>query len=256
MHRWRILPLAALAWLTLAPVVTAAAEAARPGLDLLVGALHRLDVPHSKSDWVEVAVEGTAVQAVHDPLSGTVTLQGVHPGKARVRVQSTFARFRDPDARPRLVIDLPVQVSPAHARGLDGGRAVDAASVPAPRATTTIPGWEGWVSLQAEELTTVVADQGAWTALWRAAFAAEAPPVDFKEQVVACVFLGHQADWAYRIAFGEPRQQPGLQVIPYSLVQLVLELERPFQASGQYRLELVKRSPGRGVVVTEEGRER
>lgn len=242
----RMLALALAALASAAPAV-AAPPTARP-LDLKVGALHRLDVPHSRSDLVEVAVEGDAVAAAHDVLAGQVTLQGVRPGRARVRIQSTFARFRDPDAEPRLVADLEVTVAPALGDRLGEGPAVDAAAVPDPRPTGD-GGWEGQASLLAEERAAVIGDRAAWEALWRTAFGRAAPAVDFKRQVVACVFLGRQAGWPYRIAVGPPRREPGVLLVPYSLVPLVVELAGPYRAQGQYRLAPVAREEGRAVLL-------
>lgn len=243
----RTLALALAALTSAAPAAAAAPPAARP-LDLEVGALHRLDVPHGRSDLVEVAVEGDAVAAAHDVLAGQVTLQGVRPGRARVRVQSTFARFRDPDATPRLVADLEVTVRPALGDGLGEAAAGDGAAVAEPRPTGD-GGWEGFASRLPEERAAVVGDPAAWEALWREAFGRAAPQVDFRRQVVACVFLGHRAGWPYRIALGAPRREPGVLVVPYSLVPLVVELAGPYRAQGQYRLAPVAREAGRAVLL-------
>lgn len=239
----------AIAWL--APGNAPAAEPVLEERTIRVGELVQLGVRESKSELVEVQAEGDAVRVIHEPLTGALALQGVHPGTATVRVHSTFALFRDPEAKPRLQAQLSIQVTPAHSRHLGEARPIDPATIPPPRATTA-GDWEGPVSLQAEELSTVISDAAAWTALWRSAFGLPAPAVDFSAQVVACVFLGHRADWIYRIMFDEPRREARQSIIEYGLVKLVLELAGPIRPSGQYRMKSFPREPGRPVILAED----
>lgn len=104
--------------------------------------------------------------------------------------------------------------------------------------------WEGHLSLQEEPFIEVVKDQEQWSALWMRAFAAPAPMLDFTRHVVACVFLGHSSDWLFSIDFGEPFLHEDVVVVPYGLIELVLELNRPFQAGGQYRMKIFDRKTG------------
>ncbi len=84
------------------------------------------------------------------------------------------------------------------------------------------------------------------------AFAKPAPVVDFEKNVVACVFLGHSADWLYSISFGKPYIRGNVQVIPYGLAEIILELARPFKASGQYSMEVFARKQHYSVILEED----
>jgi hypothetical protein len=250
----KLLPaaLAAGAIVLLAAAPAEAREKKTLRLELRVGELREVAVPGSRSEIVDVEVEGEAVRAAHDPLRARATLQGAAPGEARVKVFSTFQRFRDPDAKPELVLELLVQVAPAHGELLlPGGPPSRPREPPPPPAASAALDWQGFASLRGEELSTVVQDGAAWEALWRAAFGAPAPEVDFSRHVVACVFLGHRADWLYGLEIGEPRVVDDLAVVPYQLVQLVLELQGPFRPGGQYRMKALPRGAARQFVLSE-----
>lgn len=109
--------------------------------------------------------------------------------------------------------------------------------------------WKGAASDQKEEFIQVVEDLPAWTDLWKRAFGQPAPAVDFEKFVVACVFLGHNADWLFSIGFGEPYLQDKGWVLPYELVELVLELSGPFKASGQYGMKVYERKEGNKMIL-------
>src|SRR5512138_254437 len=94
--------------------------------------------------------------------------------------------------------------------------------------------WKGGQSSQKDPFIKVVETPEEWTELWRRAFEAPAPEVDFNRYVVACVFLGHRADWLYSIHIGEPLRRGDIWVVPYGLAEIVVELAGPFKARGQY----------------------
>lgn len=112
--------------------------------------------------------------------------------------------------------------------------------------------WEGHASQQTKRLVKVVTDNDEWTALWRRAFDTKAPPIDFDNYAVACVFLGHEAEWLYSIAFGEPSLKDGRMAIPYWLGEIYLELAGPFKASGQYHMKVFKKKAGAEMILKEE----
>lgn len=101
--------------------------------------------------------------------------------------------------------------------------------------------WKGSISNQKEQFIKVVETQKEWTELWKRAFDKLAPAVDFEKYVVACVFLGHSADWLYSIGFGQPFMRDNLLVIPYGLSEIILELSGPFKASGQYSMKVFEK---------------
>jgi len=109
--------------------------------------------------------------------------------------------------------------------------------------------WEGYLSRQGDELVTVVTDATEWKALWQRAFAAPAPEVDFEKYGIACVFLGFYADWPYSLHYSESCVEGGLQVIPYDLIEIILELQGPFRASGQYHMKAYEKKKGFGMIV-------
>jgi hypothetical protein len=113
--------------------------------------------------------------------------------------------------------------------------------------------WEGHASQQTKRLVKVITDNDEWKALWRRAFDTKAPAVDFNNYAVACVFLGHEADWLYSIAFGAPSLKDGRMVIPYWLREIYLELAGPFKASGQYHMKVFKKKAGVEMILKEEG---
>jgi hypothetical protein len=104
--------------------------------------------------------------------------------------------------------------------------------------------WKGHISNQKERLVKVIAGKEEWDALWRRAFDQQAPDIDFYNYAVACVFLGHNADWLYSIGFDKPYVRGDITVIPYGLHKIVLELMGPFKASGQYHMKVYKKSRG------------
>ncbi len=101
--------------------------------------------------------------------------------------------------------------------------------------------WKGSVSDQKEPFIEVVESKEVWSALWKRAFQKPAPQVDFRKHVVACVFLGHSADWLYSIYIDEPELRENKWVIPYGLAEIVLELKGPFKASGQYAMKVIQK---------------
>jgi hypothetical protein len=101
--------------------------------------------------------------------------------------------------------------------------------------------WEGSASSQKEAFVKVVENEKEWSALWKQAFDQPAPAVDFKTSVVACLFLGHDADWLYSIGFGKPYLRGNTWIMPYELSELVLELAGPFKASGQYYMKVFEK---------------
>lgn len=112
--------------------------------------------------------------------------------------------------------------------------------------------WQGHASQQTKSLVKVITDNDEWTALWKRVFDKKAPVIDFDNYAVACVFLGHEADWLYSIAFGEPSLKNGRMVIPYWLGEIYLELAGPFKASGQYHMRVFKKKPGVEMILKEE----
>ena len=116
----------------------------------------------------------------------------------------------------------------------------DAVAPPVRRGQT----WEGHLSGQKEPFCEVVTGPEQWSALWLRSFDAPAPELDFSRHVVACVFLGHSAEWLFSIDFGEPFVRGDAMVIPHGLVELVLELSGTFKAGGQYRMTIFERKIG------------
>lgn len=216
---------------------------------LTVGETLVLPLPASKSYSCPVEVEGDSVRIVaHDALQ-SVTLQGVTPGMSTVRIFQKF--WRDPDVHDsyQLVQVLEITVRPGFKESpLLGQRDEIAQSIPIP-ASNGGREWKGNLSRQGEELLTVITNVKEWNALWQRAFGAKAPAVDFEKYGVACVFLGFHADWLYSIHFGEPCLEDGLQVIPYDLQEIVLELQGPFRASGQYHMVAYEKKNGYGMIV-------
>lgn len=124
---------------------------------------------------------------------------------------------------------------------------LDAAPAPARLGQT----WEGHLSGQKEPFIKVVTDPTEWRILWQRAFDAPSPELDFERYAVACVFLGHSAPWLYSIAFGEPHTRGETVVIPYGLSDLILELNGPFKAGGQYRMKVLERKFGHSYELEE-----
>lgn len=111
--------------------------------------------------------------------------------------------------------------------------------------------WKGNISDQKTKYIRAVTDNEEWVQLWKRAFDKTAPEVDFKSYVVACVFLGHEADWLYDIGFGKPFEKEGRLIIPYGLAEIILELAAPFKASGQYRMKVFKKEKGLEIMLEE-----
>ncbi len=104
--------------------------------------------------------------------------------------------------------------------------------------------WKESISNQKEQFIKVVETQKEWTELWKRAFDQPAPDIDFEKYVVACVFLGHSADWLYSIGFGQPFMRDNILVIPYGLSEIILELSGPYKASGQYHMKVFEKKKG------------
>jgi len=217
--------------------------------DLTLGETLVLSLPGSKSYSCPVKVEGDSVRIVaHNPLE-SVTLQGVTPGKSTVRIFRKFWRDSDVQDSAQLFQVLEITVQPGFKESLLPGRNDETEqSIPHPVAKDGME-WEGYLSGQRQELVTVITDSTEWQSLWQRAFGAPAPELDFKKYGIACVFLGFQADWLYGIDFGEPCVEGGLQVIPYDLIEIILELQGPFRASGQYRMKAYEKNKGFGMIV-------
>jgi hypothetical protein len=112
--------------------------------------------------------------------------------------------------------------------------------------------WKGSSSNQTEAFSKVVETPEEWSELWRRAFDRPAPAVHFETQVVACVFLGHSADWLYSIGFDAPRRRGDVWVIVYGLHPLILELAKPFKAGGQYHMKVYERIQGAKMILEAE----
>lgn len=114
--------------------------------------------------------------------------------------------------------------------------------------------WQGSSSSQKDEFIAVITKKEDWSMLWRRAFGKRAPEVDFTKYVVACVFLGHNADWLYSISFGQPYTRGNVVTIPYTLAEMILELKEPFKAKGQYRMKVFRKIEGKEMQLEETSR--
>jgi hypothetical protein len=112
--------------------------------------------------------------------------------------------------------------------------------------------WRGSVSDQKEPFIQVAESEEVWSGLWKRAFHKPAPPVDFHKSVVACVFLGHSANWLYSIYIGDPELLENRWVIPYGLAEIILELTGPFKASGQYAMKVIKKKKDAPMILEKE----
>jgi hypothetical protein len=115
--------------------------------------------------------------------------------------------------------------------------------------SNTIMEWEGNESELSEPFNGVMTSTDEWDSLWMRAFGKKAPPVDFGEYAVACVFLGHYPGWWYKINIFEPAPEGESLIVGYELVSLVVEDQgdpafRNHGSRGQYRMKVVKRKPG------------
>jgi len=111
--------------------------------------------------------------------------------------------------------------------------------------------WKGSESLQKEPFVKIVDTREEWSALWGRAFQKSAPDVDFDRSVVACVFLGHEAEWLYSIFIGEPVRRGQAWIISYGLAEIVLDLSGPFKARGQYAMRLLEKKKDAPMILEE-----
>ena len=216
---------------------------------LTVGETLVLPLPGSKSYSCPVEVDGDSVKIVAHDVLQSVTLQGVTPGMSTVRIYQKF--WRDPDVHDsyQLIQVLEITVrSGFRESSLQGQGDEIAQTIPIPVSNGGME-WKGNLSRQGDELLTVITNVKEWNSLWQRAFGSPAPEVDFEKYGVACVFLGFHADWLYSIHLGEPCLEGGLQVIPYDLQEIVLELQGPFRASGQYHMKAYEKKKGFGMIV-------
>lgn len=114
--------------------------------------------------------------------------------------------------------------------------------------------WKGSVSRQIEPFIKVVETQEEWSDLWKRALGEPSPAVNFNQYVVACVFLGHSADWLYSIHMDNPVLRGDTWVINYSLIEIILELSGPFKAGGQYAMKVFEKKTGAKMILEEDRR--
>lgn len=216
--------------------------------ELQIGGVLTLDLPGNRSYSCHVEVDGDSVKLVAQNVHERATLQGVKQGKSTIKIYRKF--WMDPDVPESYqlaqVFSIAVRSGFSVHSLLEHGESPE--SVPLPVQKNGME-WEGHLSRQAEELVTVITDASEWQALWKTAFGVPAPAVDFEHYGVACVFLGFQADWLYDISFGLPCLTEGLQIIPYDLIEIILELQGPFRASGQYHMKAFDRKKGFGMAL-------
>ncbi|MRR18012.1 MAG: hypothetical protein EG826_16310 [Deltaproteobacteria bacterium] len=113
--------------------------------------------------------------------------------------------------------------------------------------------WQGNVSKQKEPFIRVVDAPAEWSELWQRAFNKPAPAIDFERYVVACVFLGHSAEWLYSIGLGKPVLRGNQMVVEYSLHDVMLRLSGPFRAGGQYLMRVLEKPKDVPMVLEEAG---
>ncbi|MDD2335492.1 MAG: hypothetical protein PHD01_02830 [Geobacteraceae bacterium] len=228
---------------------------------LTVGETLVIPLPGNKSYSCPVEVAGDSVKIVAHDVLQSVTLQGVTSGTSTVRIYREF--WRDPDGynSSQLIQVLEIAVRSGFRESpLPGQRDEIAQTIPIPVSKGSME-WEGYLSRQGEEFVTAITNGKEWNALWQRAFGTPAPELDFEKYGVACVFLGFHADWLYGIQLGEPCLEGDLQVIPYDLIEIILELQGPFRASGQYHMKAYEKKKGYGMIVQqgsckEKGRKR
>lgn len=114
--------------------------------------------------------------------------------------------------------------------------------------------WKGSASGQKEPFIKVVQSKEEWSELWRRAFEKPAPDIDFQQYAVACVFLGHGADWLYSIHIDDPVRQDQGWVISYGLAEIILELAGPFKAGGQYVMKVLEKKKDGPMILEETGK--
>lgn len=113
--------------------------------------------------------------------------------------------------------------------------------------------WEGNVSKQKDAFIKIVETKEEWSELWQRALEKPAPGMDFENYVVACVFLGHSAEWLYSIGIGGPELRDGQLVISYALHDVMLRLSGPFKAGGQYAMKVFEKKKGVKMILEESG---
>jgi ankyrin repeat protein len=111
--------------------------------------------------------------------------------------------------------------------------------------------WKGNISNQKEKFVKAVGAKEEWSELWKRTFDKQAPDIDFENYVVACVFLGHSADWLYSIGFGQSFMRDNQLVIPYGLYEVMLRLAGPFKAGGQYHMKVFEKKKNVKIILEE-----
>lgn len=112
--------------------------------------------------------------------------------------------------------------------------------------------WKGNVCKQSAEFIKVIDNPSEWSNLWERAFEKAAPDLNFEKYAVACVFLGYSADWLYSISIGQPVRRDGQLVIPYALFEVMLRLNGPFKAGGQYHMKIVEKAKDVQMILHDE----
>jgi hypothetical protein len=149
--------------------------------------------------------------------------------------------------------------------GISGNlfQAIDAAAgEPSLKDKSMTTGWEGNESELAEPFTGIVTSEDDWKKLWKTAFRSEAPAVDFRLNAVACVFLGHYPGWWYHIDLSQPSVSDSTIIVPYQLVDLIVELTRDengaivreYGRRGQYKMLVVEKKPGFSIKLEQVGK--
>jgi hypothetical protein len=111
--------------------------------------------------------------------------------------------------------------------------------------------WKGNLSNQKAEFIKVVETQEEWAGLWKRAFDKPAPGMDFEKYSVACVFLGHSAQWLYSIGLYTPALRGNQRVITYALHDVKLSLSGPFRAGGQYAMKVFEKKKDVKMILEE-----
>lgn len=104
--------------------------------------------------------------------------------------------------------------------------------------------WEGRNASLKEPYKSIVGNNEEWEKLWQTAFSKPAPPIDFENFAVACIFLGEKTDWLYSIDFEQPYIKDGVKVIPYGLAitkHIMLRVDASYGQrafGGQYHMKV------------------
>ncbi len=112
--------------------------------------------------------------------------------------------------------------------------------------------WKGNVSNQKEPFIKVVETQKEWSELWKRALDKPAPNVDFEKYIVACIFLGHSAEWLYSIGLSTPVMRGNQLVLEYSLQDVMLRLAGSFRAGGQYHMKVFEKQKDVQMILEED----